>query len=133
MLHCLNDVAAPATSPATLEHAVASLEKGLATLGQALFDRDPLHIESASDGLQRALSVALAEFQKAARDGHVPPELRRRLMRAGGDIAAQRDALSRAAASLDRAIDVLLPDSRPLPVYEARLGASRATHASMRV
>ena len=133
MSHYLNDAVATAASPAALEHAVASLEEGLATLGQALFARDPLNIESASDQLQRALSAALAEFQRAARDGHVPPELRRRLMRAGGDIAAQRDALSRAAASLDRAIDVLLPDSRPMPVYEARLGASRVSHASMQV
>ena len=36
-------------------------------------------------------------------------ELRRRLALAGAQVAAQRDALARATAALDRAIDVLMP------------------------
>jgi len=39
----------------------------------------------------------------------VPQPLRQRLALAGGQVAAQREALARATASLDRAIDVLLP------------------------
>ena len=41
--------------------------------------------------------------------------LRQRLALAGGQVAAQREALARATASLDRAIDVLIP--RPGPAH----------------
>ena len=46
---------------------------------------------------------------------------------AGGQVAAQREALARATASLDRAIDVLIPDLAPAhALYSAAGGAARA-------
>lgn len=53
----------------------------------------------------------------------MPAPLRRRLARAGGQVAAQREALARATASLDRAIDVLIPSSASATLYSSH-GAS---------
>jgi hypothetical protein len=46
---------------------------------------------------------------QAARRGGPPLPLRRRLGLASAQVAAQRDALARASAALDRAIDALMP------------------------
>lgn len=125
------DTHAPAGTTHSLESSVSALELGLQNLGEALMARDAHGIDQASDRLQRALIAALSNFQQAAREGHVPPELRRRLVSAGGHIAAQRDAVARAAASLDRAIDILLPDTRVPSLYEAHGASHRGSHASM--
>ena len=55
----------------------------------------------------------------------MPPLLRSRLARAGGQVAAQREALARATASLDRAIDVLIPRAPAANLYSAGGGADR--------
>jgi hypothetical protein len=49
-------------------------------------------------------------------------------MAAGAEVAAQREALARATASLDRAIDVLLPT--PAPGVYSSLGATDKPHNS---
>ena len=51
----------------------------------------------------------------------MPQVLRHRLALAGGQVAAQREALARATASLDRAIEVLIPAAAdtPAPFYGA--------------
>ena len=65
------------------------------------------------------LAQAVGHFSRAARDGGVPSPLRQRLALASGRVAAQREALARATAALDRAIDVLLPDHPLHGVYGA--------------
>jgi hypothetical protein len=52
----------------------------------------------------------VAHFRAAAQRGALPSPLRDRLALASARVAAQRQALARATASLDRAIDVLLPE-----------------------
>ncbi len=94
---------------AELETPLAAVEGRLAALGQALHRNDARAIESEAAELHRALAAAIDHFARAARDGGVPPPLRQRLALAGGQVAAQREALARATAALDRAIDVLLP------------------------
>jgi hypothetical protein len=94
---------------AELEPPLAAVEARLAALGAALHRNDAAAIESEAAELHRALAAAIAHFSRAARDGGVPPPLRQRLAVAGGQVAAQRQALVRATAALDRAIDVLLP------------------------
>jgi hypothetical protein len=116
--------AAPADDQ--LEPAVSAVESGLAALGEALLARDGDAIEQQATELQRALAVAVARFGHAARGGRVSATLRRRLARASGEVAAQRESLARATAALDRAIDVLLPTSGA--VY----GASGAVARSAR-
>ena len=110
-----------AAASGVLEKPLAALETRLAALGQALQDQDAEGIEAEASGLHAALIAAVEHFSRAARDGGVPPALRNRLALAGGQVAAQREALARATAALDRAIDVLLPpDASRAALYGAR-------------
>lgn len=103
----------------TLEPAVLRLEQALATLGQTLMHNDATALEVAAAALHKALLSAVSDFRRAALAGPVAPALRQRLVAASGQVAAQRQALARATASLDRAIDVLMPEQRVMPVYDA--------------
>jgi hypothetical protein len=94
---------------AELETPLAAVEDRLAALGVALYRHDAQAIETEAAELHRALAAAIDHFSRAAREGGVPPQLRQRLALASGQVAAQREALARATAALDRAIDVLLP------------------------
>ena len=107
-----------------LEPPLLAVEAGLVALGEALRAHDSTAIELHANALHRALAQAVDHFKHAARDGQVPPSLRRRLASASGQVAAQRESLARATAALDRAIDVLLPrDAATL--YGAQGGAER--------
>lgn len=113
---------------AELEPPLSALEESLAALGQALCSNDAQAIEAQASALHRALARAVAQFTQAARAGSVPPTLRHRLALAGGRVAAQREALARATASLDRAIDVLLPaESAGQAIYSAAGSTLRPT------
>lgn len=92
-----------------LESPLAAVECGLLALRDSLPGNDPRAIEANAATLHAALARAVDVFRHAARDGGVPLPLRQRLAHAGAQVAAQREALSRATAALDRAIDVLLP------------------------
>ena len=92
-----------------LEPPLAAVEERLGALSAALGQRDAGLIEVEAAALHRALASALDGFGRAARRGAIPHTLRRRLMVATGQVAAQREVLARATAALDRAIDVLLP------------------------
>lgn len=106
----------------SLEAPLSALENQLSALSLALRGQDAQTIELAAAQLHAALVTALAHFTHAARNGGVPSVLRQRLAVAGGHVAAQREALARATASLDRAIDVLMPP----PAQPALYGASGA-------
>lgn len=114
-----------------LEAPLSAVEQRLAALGSALQRNDAQAIESEAGELHRALAAAIDHFARAARQGGVPPPLRRRLAMASGQVAAQREALARATAALDRAIDVLLPNGGA-GVYAASGSADRgATSGSL--
>ncbi len=104
---------------AELEPPLAALEGCLGGLTQALCSNDPMAIETQATELHRALARAVGSFSRAAREGGVPGVLRQRLALASGQVAAQREALARATAALDRAIDVLLPEHPVHGVYGA--------------
>jgi len=109
-----------------LEGAITSIEDRLAALGIALRDRDERAVETHAHELHRALASAVQRFSQAARQpGGVSPLLRRRLMAASGQVAAQRESLARATAALDRAIDVLMPAPVPAAAYAAHGGLAR--------
>jgi hypothetical protein len=114
---------------AELETPLAQVEARLAALGVALRSNDAAAIETEAAELHRALASAIAQFGRAARNGGVPLPLRQRLAVAGGQVAAQRQALARATAALDRAIDVLLPGMGG-PVYAASGAAERSGPSS---
>ena len=115
-----------AVSDNQLEAVLQRVEQHLDDLQAALGARDMRCIELHAGELQRALAQAIERFRHAARHGGTPLELRRRLALAGAQVAAQRDALARATAALDRAIDVLMP-STDTAVYSAD-----GTHAPRR-
>ena len=110
---------------AELEAPLAAVELRLGALSVALVGQNMLAIETEAGELHRALAAAIHHFGRAARNGGVPPPLRQRLALAGGQVAAQREALARATAALDRAIDVLLPAPAGAPIYSASGTADR--------
>ncbi len=109
-----------ALHPATeLERTLSAVETQLGALALALARPDVAAVDRAAADLHAALAAAVDHFTRAARAGGVPLPLRQRLALAGGQVAAQREALARATASLDRAMDVLLPRQAPMGLYSA--------------
>ena len=102
-----------------LEHAIALVEQHLGALGEAMRLHRADAIEGEAAALQRALAAAIEQLRQSARAGSLPPPLRQRLALASGQVAAQREALARASASLDRAIEVLLPAASPHVAYSS--------------
>jgi hypothetical protein len=109
---------------AALEQPLKAVEAELAALGRALQDQDLMAVDSAAAALHLALAAAMDQYGRAARSGGLPPVLRQRLALAGGQVAAQREALARATASLDRAIDVLIPRATPSGMLYSSGGAN---------
>lgn len=113
---------------ADLERPLKGVEDCLSALGAALHRSDAQAVERVAAELHAALAAAVDHFGRAARAGGVPASLRQRLAQASGQVAAQREALARATASLDRAIDVLMP--RPtghhVDLYSQAGGSKRA-------
>ncbi len=107
----------PALKP-ELEQPLLAVEACLKQLGDALASRDPALIEQHASELHQLLALAVQAFGEAARQGSLPATLRHRLVRAGGLLAAQRETLARGNASLDRALEVLIP-SEPTGLYGA--------------
>lgn len=104
----------PVPPPHDLEQPLARVESQLAALALALRSSDATALETAASELHQALAAAVEHFRRAARTGHAVPEpLRQRLAVASAQVAAQRQALARATAALDRAIDVLIPANGP--------------------
>ena len=110
-----------------LEGPLAAVEDSLTALGLALHQQDSQQVDLVAAQLHAALAAAVDHFGRAARAGGVPRVLRQRLALAGGQVAAQREALARATASLDRALDVLLPRhaNGPATLYSAHGSAER--------
>ena len=117
-------------SDASLETALTLVERELSDLGDALQGRDPTAIDRHAAELHRALAVAIEAFSKAAQLGPLSPALRSRLVKASGQVAAQRESLARATAALDRAIEVLIPPETPA-VYSPYGAAPRPVRGSV--
>jgi hypothetical protein len=116
--------ASSAPLSAELEAPLLAVEGALNQLGDALARRDAAAIEQYASELHQHLARAVQSFSEAARTGGVPAALRNRLVRAGGLLAAQRESLARGNASLDRALDVLIP-AEPTGLYGAGGKAER--------
>lgn len=114
-----------------LESALAGVEARLAELAEALKVHDANATELASNALHRALTVAVDRSSRAARNGGMPPALRRRLAIAGGQVAALREAIARATMSLDKSIEILLPEAAKAPVYGAQGNPWRAASSGV--
>lgn len=121
----MTNAAHPSTG--SLSEAIDAIDERLAVLADALRDHDGRGIDAAALDVQRALALALDRFQRGR--APITPALRQRLGRASAAIAVQRESLARATASLDRAIDVLLP--REAGVYNARGAADQVKHSGV--
>jgi hypothetical protein len=118
-VHEMESVTQAAANAAQLERPLQAVEEQLVALGSALHRQDVAAVDAAAAQLHMALAAAVDHFTLAARQGGVPAPLRQRLAQASGQVAAQREALARATASLDRAIDVLIPRSAPANLYSS--------------
>lgn len=107
-----------------LEAVLQPVEQRLQDLQAALAARDMPCTELHAGELQRSLAVAVERFMRAARRDGVPSDLRHRLALAGAQVAAQRDALARATAAMDRALDVLMPEYGNAPVLYSPQGTA---------
>jgi phosphoribosylformylglycinamidine (FGAM) synthase-like enzyme len=114
-----------------LDLAVTTLEQRLGALGEALRVHHAEAVACEADALNSALSAAVEQLRRSARAGALPPQLRQRLAVASGRVAAQREALARATATLDRAIEVLLPAATSRGAYSAAGIAERQPHGGM--
>lgn len=114
----------------TLEPVLQRVEQRLHELQHALAARDMPCLELHAGELQRVLATAVEHFMQAARRGGVPSDLRQRLARAGAQVAAQRDALARATAAMDRALDVLMPGFGTGPALYSAQGTTEARASS---
>ncbi len=110
---------------AELEPPLLSVERQLSALGHALGGRDATAVDRAAAELHAALAHAVDDFRRAARTGVVPPAQRQRRAQARGHVAAPRAARARATASLDRAIDVLIPGMATPSLYSEAGTAGR--------
>ncbi len=106
-------LSASAPSEASLEAILSLVEQELSNLGHALQGRDAAAIDQHAADLHQALAEAIQAFAKAAQWGPLSSGLRSRLVKASGQVAAQRESLARATAALDRAIEVLIPPEKP--------------------
>ena len=129
MLNSLDELRA-VQRVADLELPLKNVEERLNALGEALHHQDAEAVDRVAAELHTALAAAISNFTAAARTGGVPPVLRQRLAVAGGQVAAQREALARATASLDRAIDVLIPRVSANNLYSAAGGSERSSAAT---
>lgn len=122
---------APQGTRAELEAVLQPVEQRLQDLQAALAARDMPCTELHASELQRSLAIAVERFMQAARRGGVPSDLRHRLALAGAQVAAQRDALARATAAMDRALDVLMPGFGTSPLlYSAQGTAEHLAHGT---
>ncbi|HET7525913.1 MAG TPA: hypothetical protein VFK10_08230 [Burkholderiaceae bacterium] len=114
--------AATGAARADIDESLQRLEHHLDDLQASLSARDLPGIEQHAAALQRALSQAATRITRAARSAQPPLVLRRRLGEASVRVAAQRDALARATATLERAMHLLMP-----PADSTLYSASGAT------
>jgi hypothetical protein len=115
-------MAAPGRAP--LADALAAIELQLLALTGSLQARDAQGVEASAQHLAAAVEAS-APLLRAA--GALPPGTNERITHAMGRVAAQREALARATASVERAMAVLWPAGPAPATYSASGYAQRAT------
>jgi hypothetical protein len=91
-------------------HALAHVDEPLVALGRALQGRDAVALQEAAVVLERALERAAPALLEARM---LTPAQLDAMTLAAGRVAAQREAVARATASVERAIGVLVPAATP--------------------
>jgi hypothetical protein len=114
--------ALPAPGGAPLAAALAAIDVQLAALTSGLQARDAQAVEASARLLASAVEASAPVLRGA---GPLPAVTNERLAHAMGRVAAQREALTRATAAVQRALVVLCPAQAPAPTYTASGYAQR--------
>lgn len=93
------------------------IELRLRGLSDALRGTDAAALDEAAIALRKALGQAIGDLRPAVTDSGISATLRNRILLAEAEVTAQREALARATAALERAIGLLLPNTAA--AYEA--------------
>ena len=108
---------------ADLESRVSRVEQCVVALQASL------RLQSVPDTEARDLQLALAQVMAICSPGALPQPMRQRLSRVAGQLGRQRECLARAAATLDRAVDAMMPNTHARTVYSAQGVAAIAPRA----
>ncbi len=103
--------------------ALISLERALADVGTALREQDVAAVNAHGTTLQRELA-RLAEPLAQALRHNTDPALRTRVAHLYVQAGAQRQAVARALAAQQRALEILLPVPPPAQLYSNIGGTS---------
>lgn len=117
------DIPSAAGGRLPLADALAAIELQLLALTGSLQARDAQGVEASAQRLATAVEAS-APLLRAA--GALPPGTNDRITQAMGRVTAQREALARATASVERAMAVLWPAGSDPAVYSASGYAQRA-------
>jgi hypothetical protein len=128
-MHSLPVPATPGTVGADLDESLQRLEQHLDDLQAGLGARDLPAIELHAGALHSTLSQVAVRLAHAARGGQASHSLQGRLGVASVRVAAQRDALARATAVLERAMHLLMPIADPA-LYSASGTAQHLRNAA---
>jgi hypothetical protein len=117
------------SAPPEAGSALLTLENKLARVSAALRDGDAPALEAAVLQLQSEVLRLAQRLNAPGRRGReLPADLRHRLVRASAEVAAQREALARASATMNRGVlarlnltwDCFGAPSRPLSIATER-------------
>lgn len=113
--------------PAPLDRALDAVEQQLDAVSDAFFARDPDTLEQQGAALRQASTAFAQALQASGLDRDPPPALRSRMRHVAAGLAAQREALARAAVASERQVACLLPDRAPAPTYGPAFGRGSST------
>ena len=113
-------------STVQLENALTEIEKQMAVVSSALMQGEPVALEQSS-GVLRELALNFSNLLKAHDAAHLNrPALKSRIVALKNGLSDQRVNLIRRSASIDGAINSLLPSAIPTTyaTQSGRYGAS---------
>jgi hypothetical protein len=96
-------------------------EKRAQVLSAVLLGGQPDLVAAAAHDVQQSALALSESLQGAQKRGALEPVLKQRLRRLGQELAMQREACMRRSAVVDRALNSIIPSSRP-NTYSARTG-----------
>ena len=114
--------AVAALSP-VLEAALTRVERQLEAVSVAAGQEDPAALESLSAVL-RQLVLDFSVLVEGQRDAFASPDAQRRLNKVAQGLSSQREGLIRRSASVERALQALIPTAADASTYVASAGGA---------
>lgn len=114
---------AVATLPPVLEAALSRVEQQLEVVSVAAGQEDPVALESLGAVL-RQLVLDFSALVEGQRDAFASPDAQRRLHQVAQGLSSQREGLIRRSASVERALQALIPAAAAASTYVASAGGA---------